>query len=130
MHWLIYLVVGLVALLAWTQFMAYRRAKQTEGRAAPDTAGIDGEAHGEPRRVYYFFAAQCGPCRAITPLVDRLRVTHRNLVKVDVAEAPEIARGFGIAATPSFVVVENGTIRTVRLGGQSETQLLDLLRAE
>lgn len=64
----------------------------------------------------------------MTPLVDRLRDGHPNLIKVNVAEAMFLARDFGVTATPSFVLVEDGTIRRVRLGGQSEKQLLSLLQ--
>jgi thiol-disulfide isomerase/thioredoxin len=130
MHWLIYPVAGFIALLLLMQFLALRRARQSEGRAAPDTTAVDGAAREDRRRVYYFHATHCGPCRAMTPVVDRLRETYRNLIKVNVAEAPELARGFGIAATPSFVLVEEGVVRQVKLGGQSEGQLLKLLRGE
>ena len=50
------------------------------------------------------------------------------LFRSNVSEAPDLARGFGIAATPSFVLVEDGAIRQVKLGGQSEKQLLKLIR--
>lgn len=130
MQWLIYPVAGLVLLLVAMQFMALRQARRSEGRPAPDTASVDGEAGIDVRRVYYFHALHCGPCRAMTPLVDRIGASHRNLVKVDVAQRPDLARGFGIAATPSFVRVDNGVIRQVRLGGQSEKQLLNLLQGD
>ncbi|MFA5082749.1 MAG: thioredoxin family protein [Hydrogenophilaceae bacterium] len=127
MHWLIYLVLGFIALLFLMQYLAVRRARRSEGQAAPDTRAVDGPAQADRRRLYYFYATRCGPCRAMAPLVDRLSATHRNLIKVDVAAAPDLARGFGIAATPSFILVEDGLIRQVRLGGQSEAQLLDWL---
>lgn len=128
MQWLFYLIAGLVALLALGQFLALRRARRSEGRPAPDTAAVDGPAQGENRRLYYFYATHCGPCQAMTPLVDRLRGGHPNLIKVNVAEAISLARDFGVTATPSFVLVEDGAIRRVRLGGQSEKQLLSLLQ--
>jgi protein-disulfide isomerase-like protein with CxxC motif len=66
----------------------------------------------------------------MTPLLDRLREAHPTLIKVDVAESLELARDFGIAGTPSFVLVENGAIRRVKLGGQSERGLLKLLTGD
>jgi len=124
MHWLIYPVAGFIALLFLMQFIALRRARQSEGRAAPDTTAVDGAAQADRRRVYYFYATHCGPCRAMTPVVDRLRTEHRNLIKINVAEAPDLARGFGIAATPSFVLVEDGAIRQVKLNGKQWGQVL------
>lgn len=128
MQWLITIVGGLVALLVLSQFLALRRAKRSEGSPAPDTSAVDGPAQGESRRLYYFFAPHCGPCRAMAPVVDRLRGDHPNLIKINVAESAPLARAFGIAATPSFVLVEDGLIRQVRLGGQSEKQLLSMLQ--
>lgn len=130
MNWLIALVALFVGAVFMMQYLAIRRARLTEGRPAPDTSAVDGEAGNERRRVYYFYSAHCGPCRATTHLVDRLRADHRNLIKANVAETPELARGFGIAATPSFVLVEGGVIRQVKLGGLSERQLLALLQGE
>ena len=130
MHRLVYTLVGFIVLFFLMLLLALRRARRNEGKAAPDTAAVDGAAHADRRRVYYFFATHCGPCRAMTPVVDRLRETHRNLIKIDVAEAPDLARSFGIAATPSFVLVEDGAIRQVKLGGQSEKQLLQLIQGD
>lgn len=129
MQWLIYVVAGLVALVVLSQLLALARARRSEGRPAPDTSTVDGGARGERRRLYYFYASHCGPCLAMAPLVDRLGGAHGNLIKVNVAEAVGLARAFGIAATPSFVLVEDGLIRQVRLGGQSERQLLHMLGA-
>lgn len=118
------LFLGAVFLM---QYLTIRRARRNVGRPAPDTAAVDGAAHGDPRRLYYFHSPQCGPCRAMTPMVDKLGAEHRNLVKVDVTQAPELARAFGILATPSFVLVEDGEIREVKLGGQSERQIRAML---
>ena len=118
--------VGLVLAL---QLSAYWRTRRIVGSAVPDTSSVDGIAASERRRVYYFFAENCGPCRAMAPLVARLQQTHRNLVKVDVAQSMVLARAFGIAATPSFVLVEDNTIRQVHLGGLNETRLKRMLEA-
>jgi len=46
-----------------------------------------------------------------------------------VAQSMVLARAFGIAATPSFVLVEDNTIRQVHLGGLNETRLKRMLEA-
>ena len=63
----------------------------------------------------------------MTPVVDQLRSSHRNLIKIDVAEALPLVRAFGIAATPSLVLVENGKIAQVKIGVMSEKKLVALL---
>lgn len=129
MDWPFYLFVGLVAAMYLVQFYIARRARRAEGRAAPDTAAVDGAARQMPRRVHYFYAPHCGPCRAMTPLVARMQAAHPNLVKINVEESQELSRAFNIAATPSFVLVEDGVIRRVHLGAQSEKKLLKMLQA-
>jgi thioredoxin-like negative regulator of GroEL len=57
------------------------------------------------------------------PLVDGLRRGYPNLIKVDVATYPKLAREFGITAIPSFITVSNGRIQGIRLGAQSEAWL-------
>ena len=130
MTWPITLLAVLIALIFLMQYFVQRRATQAEGQPAPDTTSVDGAARADARRLYYFYASHCGPCRAMAPLVGRVCAAHRNLIKVNVAESRELARGFGITATPSFVLVEDGTIRQVKLGGQSERQLLNLIRGD
>lgn len=127
MHWTGYLLVAPAAPFLVGPLFALWQARRRLGQTVPDTAAVDGPAASARRRLYYFHAPHCGACRAMTPLVDRLARSHPNLVKVDVSESLDLARGFGIAATPSFVLVEDETIRQVKLGGQSEGTLLRLL---
>lgn len=113
--------IPLALILSW-QWAALRRARHSEGKPAPDTTAVD-DGIDLPHRVYFFHAAHCGPCHAVTPLVDRLRQEYPNLIKVDIADHPELARGFGVAATPSFITVTDGRIGDVRLGARSESWL-------
>jgi len=114
-------VVGILLLL-WWQRVVLSRGRQSEGAMAPDTASVDGGITTD-KRIYFFHASHCGPCHAIAPLVDMLCREFPNLIKVDVADHPELAQGFGIAATPSFIVVDGKRIAEVKLGGVSESWL-------
>lgn len=125
--WVLVAFVVFVGFMAALQLSTYWRARRAVGRAAPDTSSVDGAAISERRRIYYFFAENCGPCRAMAPLVARLQQTHPNLVKVDVAQSLPLARAFGVAATPSFVLVEDNKIRQMHPGGMSESRLRKML---
>lgn len=127
MYWIIAIAAAFLLLPALTGVRALRRARQSIGRLAPDTSAVDGEAADDSRRVYYFHSENCGHCRATTRRVAVLRMANRNLIKVSIEEFPELARAFGIAATPSFVLVKGGTISQIKLGAQREDQLLRLL---
>jgi thiol-disulfide isomerase/thioredoxin len=128
MSWLPYLLLGALAVPVGLQVWAYLRAIRMRGRAAPDLSGVPGAA-ADGRHLYYFHSRHCGPCRAVTPAVDRLTERHANVHKIDVGHDPDLARAFGVTATPSFVLVENGVIREMLLGGQSERKLESLLDA-
>ena len=127
MNWSGILVGGLIALIVGMQLFMWIRAKRSVGTPAPDTSAIDGPAAGDKRRLYYFYSASCGPCQAIKPMVEKLRQAHRNLIPVDVSQNLDLARKFGIAGTPSFILVVDGQIDQVLLGGQSESKLAGML---
>jgi len=61
--------------------------------------------------VVDFWAAWCGPCRMIAPVLEDL--AHRNaghlkVVKVDVDASPELAARFGAQSIPLLVVIRDG----------------------
>jgi thioredoxin 1 len=130
MYWGVYLLGALSASVILMQYNLHRRARRMEGQEAPDTSVLDGIAGKNSRKLYYFYGRHCGPCKAMAPLIERVRQDHPNLIKLDIAEAPDLARQFGIVATPTFVLVESGTIRKVRLGGMTKRQLLAMLGAD
>ena len=130
MYWGVYLLGALAAGVFLMQVNLHRRAHHVEGQAAPDTSILDGLGSKHARKVYYFYGRHCGPCKAMAPMIERVRRDYPNLIKLDIAEAPDLARQFGIVATPTFVMVESGTIRKVRLGGISQRRLLAMLDAE
>ncbi|GAA6009084.1 hypothetical protein JCM10207_004087 [Rhodosporidiobolus poonsookiae] len=59
--------------------------------------------------VIDFHATWCGPCKAIAPKFEQLAAANRNVTfcKVDVDQAQDIARAYGVSAMPTFVFVKN-----------------------
>jgi thioredoxin 2 len=58
-----------------------------------------------------FWAAWCGPCRAVAPVLEALARDHAGrlkVVKVDVDAAPGLAARFGVASIPTLVVIRDG----------------------
>jgi len=58
-----------------------------------------------------FWAAWCGPCRAVAPVLERLARDHAGrvkVVKVDVDAAPALAARFAARSIPLLVVIRDG----------------------
>ena len=60
-----------------------------------------------------FWAEWCGPCRAMSPYVDKLAEEYKGklkVVKLNTEDNPEIASRYGITAIPTFLVLKNGAV--------------------
>lgn len=123
---IVLVIVAVTALILYWQWRTLRMANRCKGQKAPDTSAVDGGIDAD-KRVYFFHSAHCGPCKAISPLVDSIRKEFPNLIKVDIAANLELAQAFGIAATPSFIVVCDGVVSEVKLGGVSASWLRERL---
>lgn len=58
-----------------------------------------------------FWAEWCPPCRALLPTIDRLAGEtqgHAIIGKVNVDEAPEIARDYRVQSIPTLIIFKNG----------------------
>jgi thioredoxin 2 len=61
--------------------------------------------------VVDFWAAWCGPCRMISPVLEDLakrHAGHLKVVKVDVDANPALATRFGAQSIPLLVVIRGG----------------------
>jgi thioredoxin 1 len=58
-----------------------------------------------------FWAEWCGPCHAVSPVLDRI-VAERNgeikLVKVNIDEEQELAMRFGVQSIPTMILFKDG----------------------
>ncbi|KAI0277597.1 thioredoxin [Russula aff. rugulosa BPL654] len=60
--------------------------------------------------VIDFWATWCGPCRFISPVLEKMSETNTGIEfrKVDVDEQPDISQEVGIRAMPTFIVFKDG----------------------
>lgn len=71
------------------------------------------KAAGDKVVVIDFFAVWCGPCKGISPTLEKFSQTYAaNIVvlKVDVDECEEVAAFYNISSMPTFIFWKNGEI--------------------
>ena len=76
-----------------------------------------------------FWAAWCGPCRMLAPVIDELALENDGIkvCKVNVDEQEELAASFGIMSIPTILAFKNGKPINQAVGVQSKQALLQLL---
>jgi thioredoxin 1 len=76
-----------------------------------------------------FYADWCGPCRALSPVLEELaqETPDAKIVKVNVDESPQLAGQYGISSIPALLVFNDGKITGQQVGLASKQQLKSLL---
>ena len=66
-----------------------------------------------------FWAAWCGPCKMLSPIISEIAQKYAGEVKVgkvNVDEEPELANAFRVSSIPLVVVMENGEVKKASVG--------------
>lgn len=74
-----------------------------------------------------FWAIWCGPCRAVSPILDEIAKEHGDklkVVKLNSDEEPEIAARYGITSIPTLNVYVNGVVVKTIIGAKPRPVLL------
>ena len=73
-----------------------------------------------------FWAAWCGPCKMIAPLIDELAKEYAGKMKigkVDVDSSPKVATEYGIMSIPTIVFFKNGKVMNQLVGAANKSEL-------
>jgi thioredoxin 1 len=77
-----------------------------------------------------FFAEWCGPCHALSPILDDIATKYEGRVKtfkVDVDASPQIAARYQIMSIPTIIFFKNGQIINTIVGAQPVSRYTDIL---
>ena len=68
-----------------------------------------------------FWAEWCGPCHAVSPVLDKIaeeRAGELKLVKVNIDEEEGLAQRYGIASIPTILLFKDGEPVAAAIGAQ------------
>jgi thioredoxin 1 len=60
-----------------------------------------------------FWAAWCGPCRMVAPIVEELAKEYEGRIsfaKMDVEQNPKMASQYGVMSIPTLIIFKNGAL--------------------
>jgi thioredoxin len=73
-----------------------------------------------------FWAEWCGPCHAVSPILDRIadeRQDELKLVKVNIDEEQELALRYGVQSIPMMILFKDGEPSAAAVGAQPKGAL-------
>jgi thioredoxin 1 len=73
-----------------------------------------------------FWAEWCGPCHAVSPVLDRIadeRSGELKLVKVNIDEEQGLAMRYGITSIPTILLFKDGEPAAAAIGAQPKQML-------
>ena len=73
-----------------------------------------------------FWAEWCGPCRAVSPILDQIATEHSDkidIVKLNVDDNPETAMKFQITSIPTMKVFKGGEVVKTVIGAKPKPAL-------
>ena len=120
----IYIILTLILLFFSLQMSMIISARKSKGKKV---TGLQGKLKTLERNgskgLVYFFSPGCRACKYQTPIIKELQSRHRNIFDIDISKDMQTARLFGIKATPTTILLENGMVKQVLLGVKQKEDL-------
>jgi thioredoxin 1 len=79
-----------------------------------------------------FFATWCGPCRAMTPIVEELGKElegKARVLKVDIDKNESVSNSYQIQTVPTFIVFKQGKVLWRHSGMTDKNALLEQVKS-
>ena len=79
-----------------------------------------------------FWAPWCGPCKALTPILEEVANAAGDaakIYKVNVDENTELAQQYGVQSIPTLLVYKQGSLSETIVGLKTKEELLGIVNA-
>ena len=77
-----------------------------------------------------FWAEWCGPCRALTPIINEIATTYEgrlHVAKMNIDENPSTPSQYGVRAIPTLLLFKDGEVQEQLVGLVTKDKLSDIL---
>jgi thioredoxin 1 len=77
-----------------------------------------------------FYATWCGPCKTLSPIVEKLAAEYEGKLKVgklNIDEAPQTPSQFGVRAVPTLIFYKGGKAVDTVVGLKRENELKGMI---
>lgn len=75
------------------------------------------------------YADWCGPCKMLSPIIDEVasELTDCDFYKLNVDEASEVPKRYGIMSIPTILIFENNELKEQVVGFKGKEELIELI---
>ena len=77
-----------------------------------------------------FWAPWCGPCRMVSPIVERLAGEYEGKIavgKLNIDDHPQAAMEYNVASIPTLITFKNGVEQERVIGAQGSEAIEDMI---
>lgn len=77
-----------------------------------------------------FWAQWCGPCKALTPLLDDIAQKYAGKIKItklDIDQNPGTPPKFGVRGIPTLILFKDGQVKATQVGLLSKSELASFI---
>lgn len=125
---ILYIVLTIIGFFVFVQIYFFINSYLKKGKKiTPFNGEIGKKVSSGKKLLLYFYSPTCGPCKAMTPVIDKMSKENKDVHKINLSRDMTIGRIFGVMGTPATIVVENSKIKKYVLGARSESYLRGLI---